>query len=364
MLLELMKFKINQTIRVKSYENTLSKDGSARMEPITGNAFHIKRMNTNLVRSAIQRMKTATKLELAQITTLTTVTVGTILNELVSTGEVSLGNLIPSQGGRPSRQYNYNEDFTKVCVIFASYDQGIPAITAQVVNQAQQVLHQESVQLAQPLIFDFFLLLDKAVKVVPDIKAIGFSLPGIIYQDRMTSDYHHLNGEEFLETFRQRYSVPVYFENLVNAACFGYCRMHAEPAPESVLYVHFMDNHIPRSAFFCNGKIWQGNHNMAGQIGAKTFDIPWKDDKFNLNQETFVTKMTYFLAALSTAIYPEKIVLSGHPLLEDSILQISQGVSERLERKPGPSTTLTASFEKDLQTGIIEITSDALYSNS
>ncbi len=65
---------------------------------VPGNALLIKQINTRLVRTSLKTVKKATKLQLAALTGLTNVTVGTILHELLQSGEISEGDLIPSMG--------------------------------------------------------------------------------------------------------------------------------------------------------------------------------------------------------------------------------------------------------------------------
>lgn len=330
------------------------------MESMVGNSMFVKQLNINLVRAAILRKRIATKLELAEMTRLTTVTIGTILNELLAAGEIREGDLIPSQGGRPSRQYLVNENYSKVCVVSAGATKGEPTISLRVLNLFQETLYTESIQIAQPLIFDFFLLLDKAFANIPDIKAIGFALPGVVYQDKMTSNYHHLNGSGFLETFKQRYAVPVIFENVINAACFGYSTADSDQIPQSVLYIHLSENELPRSSFFHDGKIMHGAKAFAGEITQHTFDIPWKDEKFYQDEKKFAPKIAGFLSGLSAALSPEKIVLSGSRFNENSTLQIAAEFTKRSHPEAKPAVIWSDSYPADLEAGIGRLTLNSL----
>lgn len=73
-----------------------------------GNSNLLRTMNTRAVIHALKEERRATKQRLAQLTGLSSVTVGTALEHLLQTGEALPDNIVPSNGGRPAQSYRFN----------------------------------------------------------------------------------------------------------------------------------------------------------------------------------------------------------------------------------------------------------------
>ena len=61
----------------------------------------LKQQNKELVVSAFREIGEGTRNEIAHLTGLSISTCGNIIHELVESGELSQGEMAPSQGGRP-----------------------------------------------------------------------------------------------------------------------------------------------------------------------------------------------------------------------------------------------------------------------
>ena len=77
----------------------------AEGKPIINNTVLVKQTNVELVRSVLRRRKTATRAEVASDTGLSVVTSGTILNEMLASGELLPDKMEESNGGRPARRF-------------------------------------------------------------------------------------------------------------------------------------------------------------------------------------------------------------------------------------------------------------------
>ena len=74
---------------------------------LSGNALMMREVNSNLVRKTLQTKKQATKQQIAEAAGLSTVTVATIIQELLETNEIFEVNQAPSSGGRPAHQFRF-----------------------------------------------------------------------------------------------------------------------------------------------------------------------------------------------------------------------------------------------------------------
>ena len=72
----------------------------------------VKLHNLQLARRQLFLQRAATRLELSQTTGISTVTLGTLLRELVQLGQVTEEEAPPPASGRPSRVYRFNADLS------------------------------------------------------------------------------------------------------------------------------------------------------------------------------------------------------------------------------------------------------------
>ena len=72
------------------------------MQPTSHNTQQVKRINVELVKNTLRSTGVGTKSSIANLTRLSVATCGTILNELLQTGEIIDLGPDESSGGRPA----------------------------------------------------------------------------------------------------------------------------------------------------------------------------------------------------------------------------------------------------------------------
>ena len=72
------------------------------------NPIQMKQENLSVLRNVFLKQHSATKPQLAKLSGLSVVTVNSLIHELLETGEVIQKQMLPSGGGRPALQYQYN----------------------------------------------------------------------------------------------------------------------------------------------------------------------------------------------------------------------------------------------------------------
>ncbi len=323
------------------------------MKKVSGNVLLLKEANTNIIRKALKQQQLATAQQLAEATGLTSVTVNTILQQLVRDGEVFEAEKIPSRGGRPAQSYRFNNNFAHAAVIFAHESGSDDTVFYRAADLTGNPVFSEQKALPQIQRADFEPLIERMITQIPTVKAIGFGLPGVEYGGYLRSDYSALNGSGFLDHFRTKYGLPVIFENDVNAACLGYCARKQLDRAATLLYLYFPQKYIPGAAIFIDGKIHKGFRNHAGEIRENTFNIPWTDREFQQNEARFCKEIAGFITGICAILSPEKVVLSGSLIHAENTTRIREICEGRFDPQVVPEISLTDSFNKDYETGII-----------
>ncbi len=323
------------------------------MKDISGNALVIKEININLVRKALKTKVSATKQQLAEETGLSLVTVGTVLHFLMLQNEVFESELSPSRGGRPARQYLYNNSFAHVLVVFPFEQDGRITIRSTIADLAGMSVNTSDTAVESIDIKTLEEIIRPLVVSFPSIQAIGFGHPGIDENGRIIlSDYQGLVGTSLTGHFSTLFRLPVIVENDVNAAAIGFtCRCRL-PDDSILAYLYFPDRHLPGAGIFVNGKLLRGKSNFAGEIGTIPLDVKWNETLYS-SADSFNEAAARLIVTICGVLNPDRIILNGDFLSEAHIAAITQRCAARLPQNILPAVQLSESFAADYQSGLI-----------
>ena len=94
-----------------------------------------------------------------------------------------------------------------------------------VVNLMGECVWRKEEYFDEILLESFEAVLDDVIGRFPEIGLLAFGLPGEVVDDVVTiHDYQALVGPEFMAHYKERYHLPVVFENDINAMTYGACR--------------------------------------------------------------------------------------------------------------------------------------------
>lgn len=321
---------------------------------ISGNALLMREVNTNLVRTSLKTRKQATRQQIAEETGLSTVTVATIIQQLIETNEIFQIGPIPSNGGRPAYQFRFNENFAHVLALFTHEQDGKDLLHIRIANLYGEVVQAQDVALENIHIASFEPWIDACLQEYPSIRAIGFGLPGFELNGKIILvDYPALIGERLCEVYSQRYHLPVIFENDVNAAAIGYCKRKKLQSEAAIIYAYFPKKYPPGAGIYLNGKLYKGLSNYAGEFSTIPFEIDWLNPTLYQSPRQFCPALAKVIIAMNSLLNPHSIVLYGSFLTPDSIETISQICAERLPLSSIPHLLLAEDFTADFQAGIL-----------
>ena len=182
----------------------------------------MKELNKRQLRRILRQCKEATKPELADRTGLSVVTINSLLEDLLKTGEVVQSGLAPSGGGRPSTRYQYRPDYRYAVLLYGHQSEGRNLMHLAVVNLMGECVWRKEEYFDEILVESFEAVLDDVIGRFPEIGLLAFGLPGEVVDDVVTiHDYQALVGPEFMAHYKERYHLPVVFENDINAMTYG-----------------------------------------------------------------------------------------------------------------------------------------------
>jgi predicted NBD/HSP70 family sugar kinase len=315
-----------------------------------GGTALVKEINTGLVRDILRRERRTTKHRLAEITGLSVVTVSSVLRTLTERREAFEEALVPSRGGRPAREYRYNADYACGAVIFGHEHRGGDAFFIRVVNLFGETLYGATAKLPEIRLGSFEKILDGLIKKYPAIKMIGFGLPGEEYNGVMTvNDYPSIRGSRFSDHYRNRYGLPVVFENDVNSAVLGYCSRHAVSGGSGIVYIYFPRNYPPGAGIVIDGKLIRGWKNYAGELKWLPLGIDWEKRPRSSGGEAGV--VSRIIQSVAAVLNPEKIILSGFASPENQIRRIKKNCESALGELC-PDIAVSEEFNLDFEQGI------------
>lgn len=320
-----------------------------------GNALIMRKMNVDLVRKALREKKRATKLELAQATGLSTMTVSTVLRELVAQGLAEESGAVASSGGRRALQYRFNENHAHVLALYTNVQDGADMLHVRVANLYGACVESSDAPLAEITLRSFEPFIDRSLKSFPSIKAVGFGLPGSERGGKVIcADYPALRGQMLTAHYSGRYNLPVLFENDVNAAVVGYCARRRMQSQEATVYLYFPKKYPPGAGIAIGGRLYKGSNHFAGEIAAFPAGTDWADPALYAAPPRFREAAAGLITAICRMIDPATVVLQGDFLSPCDLEPIRRRCEALLPQCPAPELLLSENFSQDYQFGVIE----------
>jgi predicted NBD/HSP70 family sugar kinase/predicted transcriptional regulator len=330
------------------------------------NSIAVKEHNIRLVRRILRSRQTATgmsatKQQIAETAGLSTVTVGTILQQLAENGEVFEAETQASSGGRPAKAYRFNEDHAHVLVLFTQERNKEDMLYIRVANLFGECIDGEDLPLPAALQIESFVpYITPMLEKYPSIGAIGFGLPGVELNGMLVTCDISLVGASITSFYREQFGLPVLLENDVNAAVAGYCLRNSFGGEGTVVYLFFPQNHGPGAGICIGGSLYRGFTNSAGEIGFLPLGIDWCDHSIYGDFRLSCSAVSKAIVSVAGILNPERVILHGDFLTDVHMEQIRKNCGDILPQQFLPEISCSPDFTQDYQSGIIGETLDLL----
>lgn len=332
------------------------------MSSHTHNTVHIKKMNVELVKNALKAQGVGTKASIANLTKLSVATCGTILNELLAIGEVIELESDKQNGGRPAKQYRYNEDFGCVICLLVKTEGGIHSISSCIVNLIGATVHESSVEL--PLIdvktIDQFI--ESFINDNENVQAIGIGIPGVVHQGVIgVCDVPDLAGQELGPYLEAKYEIPITIENDMNMTVYGFYHLQDFEEDKTFAVVTFPRNHFPGAGFIVDGRIITGNTTFAGEVSFLPFGMTREELLRQLHtDEGFIKLAVKTLTSIIAIINPVSIAITGDLPRESQLEKLYEGCLKDIPEEHMPQLLLQNNIHKEYMKGMVTATLESL----
>lgn len=307
----------------------------------------MKESNKQTILWTLCSCKTSTVKDLSRLTSLSYATTANILNDFVNSGEVILGEMLSTTGGRPSQSYTFNADYGHVLALSTKIVKGKHIIYACVGNLYGEIVYQTEQSFDNIHLISFEIVIDSLLRAYPTISILSFSLPGVERDGIIvTNDYIELQGVSFRKHFQEKYNLPVTIENDVNAAVLGYGTNIEDDS--IIVGIYFPKYFGPGAGIMIDGKVLKGNMGFAGEISLLPLDIDWLSMDYK-NPNEIGPAISKLISVFCGIINPKDIVLYGDFFTE----AVKKSIKDKVSAQVLGSILPTIVYQKDLDSDII-----------
>ena len=330
---------------------------------LKANRTQMKEINKNILRQILKTRKKATKPELSDLSKLSVVTVNSLISEMVSSGEVTEGEEVPSNGGRPSRQYIYNGDYSKAIIIFGHQENNKDLFTMLILNSFGECLNRKREYLVNIITDSFDSWIEEALQSYDNIRSIIFGLPGaeengVIY----THDYPGIVDDKFLPYYREKYGLTVIYENDINATTYGFYARQNIDSEQTVVGLYYPRIYAPGAGLIIKEEIYKGCKNFAGEVGWIPLSPAWNEVNYE-NPEEVARMLSQIVVIYSCMLAPESIVFYGDFMTEEILEGLLLRAKQNLKGNYLPTVEFVKDIENDFEQGMIQIALNELKRN-
>lgn len=311
----------------------------------------VKEHNLSLVRKTLFHAKQATRQQLSSLTGISTVTLGSLLQQLLETGEALETDSLQPASGRPARIYAYNALWRLGLMVSVLYENGTSCLQTALTDLYGQIIWEERMPtrcLDHNATLNFF---DKLIHLQGKVDAVSVGLPGVGFEDYLhkghNSEYFSLTALRELE---QRLNIPIRVENDVNLAALGYARSHGVSPEETLVYLYLMKGSYGGSAIYLNGGIHLGKDRCAGEFISIFSGVNWSQMGMKPS-ENLIEKLLAAVLPYLAILAPHRLVIASDYITQDHLDVLEARANVLLEGRC-PSFSLGTCFTEDYREGL------------
>jgi len=316
------------------------------------NSKELKKINIQSIKNVLKNNDYCTKISLAKKTGLSVATCGNLLNELLKTGEVLEIEKEPSSGGRPSRKFIYNKNFSYISTIYARKEGSTNSLSIFVINLGNEILFEKTFDYGDIGTTEIECVVKRTIERFPKIKILSIGIPGVVKDGIISScDFEKLDDKNLITLFKRKYGLKIIVENDVNTCAIGYFNKNLSANEESFVYIYFPMEGMPGSGIIINKSIIRGKSNFAGEISYLPIGTERNfQGKIQKNSDSFSEYVCNIVHSINCVINPGNIVLSGYSFSKG----ILEKVNDRLKTKTHKDHIPKITYEKDIKRSYLE----------
>lgn len=322
---------------------------------IKNTTVQIKKTNVDLVKGIMKEQKISTCTEVSLLSGLSIATCRTILNSLVKTGEVTIGEPDLESGGRPAKTYVFNENHQLGMALSMDTDGIICELRHMVFNLNGDIIDEKTDtmdDITYEIIYD---RIQSDLNKYPTISSVCVAIPGISDTDGtiIINDITSLNNIPLASNIKHDFNLRVKIASVPDIMAYGYYKSKTIDTNAPYVAIYFPKNQIIGAGIIINENIFKGFCNNAGEVG-------YLYDGENYFSKGEISKYAALcMSALSTIISPKSVLITGHGITKEQF-------DEAVSLQPSFNKALEPTFEfvqdpfEIFTSGIISIAVDNL----
>lgn len=313
----------------------------------------MKQINLDTVRRIMKENKKATKPQLSKLTGLSVVTINSLVEVLLTNGEIFINEEEISSGGRPATVYSFNEEYSLAIILYTSECELKDFIHIAVVNLYGEIIESSKTVLEEVFENSFDLEIHNMIEKYPNIKSIGIGMPGQEIKGKLEIiDYKSLEGKSLVKHLSNEFKIPVIFENDVNAAVLGYC-ISNQHEDKNVVGIYIPEKYPLGTGVFINGDIYRGKDGFAGEAKFLPDGVNWDNPKEV--SENISLAIKNLIITFTCLLNPDILVIYRENLIKENIDPIISECKKIINKEILPEVIISNNFSEDFKNGIKKI---------
>ncbi|WP_342552326.1 ROK family protein [Paenibacillus sp. FSL R7-0652] len=334
------------------------------MLPTSHNTQQVKRINVEIVKNTLRSMGIGTKASIANLTKLSVATCGTILNELLQTGEIIDLGPDESSGGRPASRYQFNADYASVLCLIIRTEGGIHSITHTYANLNGEMADEQTLILEEINVTVVEELIAGLIEQHHNVQAIGIGIPGVAHNGVIgICDVPELANQPLGLRLKEQYEdIEVVIGNDMNLTVYGLYNEQQFEEEKNFAVVTFPENHFPGAGFIIDGRPLTGNTQFGGEVSFLPFGVS-RDEQLRMLQTTdgLQELVVQTLVSIIAIINPAAIVVTGDtmdPAMRDGLIQGCR--DHHIPQEHMPELMIRRDTRREYVNGLIAVTLESL----
>ena len=200
----------------------------------------VKEINVEIIKSALKRMGSSTKAQIAEETGISVATCGKILNELCDSREVIETAQTSAGYGRPAKCYAYNGNFALVACIYIASDMGKVLLSAKVSNMLGEVQEEYTLEIGRASFDVLETTVGRLVEKHDTLRAVAIGIPGYITDGVVgLCNFIDLMGLPLRDMLQEKFpQLKIQVENDMNAAAYGFYKGNCNEKETTVAFIY------------------------------------------------------------------------------------------------------------------------------
>ncbi len=294
---------------------------------LTGQPNVMKEVNKGLIKTTLQRLQMATRVELSLETKISQPTVNMIVNELLAEKVVVESGMAKSNGGRKAVLYSLNTKIWSVLSIVVEKHELQFAVT----DLNNEVMDRGSFKHKNVWTIESLTAkIEEIVKERKNIRALSVGVPGSVSDEGVVSAIPRvecLEGFSLKRHLEELFDLTVSVRNDINTIALGYYA--ARPESERDLACIHMGETLG-AAMIIDGKVVNGAGNFAGEIGYMQVGTKLRSKElrlFELSEKQAILTVSKIMINLICLVNPAVLLMSGYVPTEEQKAAVLENCS-------------------------------------